>query len=161
MSFFKSIHKEIVNSMGDFEGHLKGFMCNIKHNELKKYLKNYTDLPLQIALMSETESILLIEELYVDEYARGCGHGSEMIERAMNESFSHNIETTMLICDTDETQVVGFDLKRFYEKHGFYQINKHRSTEYPIMIAPMHVAKDIEEALLNIEQICQPKQQRA
>lgn len=74
-----------------------------------------------------------IENVNVEEDARGQGVGNQLMDRFFEEAW--NAEAILLIADSGEEQLSGFELVRWYEGYDFEVIGM--SGDGPVMVRMM------------------------
>lgn len=99
-----------------------GYVVSTSESNILNYLSQHTDLAKQInnILAKRFDRVALLRNMYVDEDARGCGEGSDLVMQFMSEAELHGAQMIMLVSDAEEEQLEGFDLVTFYEGFDFY-----------------------------------------
>lgn len=82
---------------------------------------------------------LCVDTLQVDYSCRGKGIGSGMLKSAIEKD---GVASAILLCDTQEEQIKGFYLKKFYKNQGFFSI---LGDTTPFMVYPISVASSIRK----------------
>jgi N-acetylglutamate synthase-like GNAT family acetyltransferase len=70
-------------------------------------------------IRSEHENVAILKNINVDDEHRGHGHGNDLMESFLAAAQDNGADTVLLLCDLNEEQSPGFDLKRWYEGWGF------------------------------------------
>lgn len=97
-----------------------GYVISTREQNIKNYLSEHTEhAKLICSLMSQSfETVALLRNMHVEESERGNGEGSELVNAFLGEADQHGAQLILLISDTGEEQMPGFDLTKFYEKFG-------------------------------------------
>jgi ribosomal protein S18 acetylase RimI-like enzyme len=79
------------------------------------YRHHIDDSQLVEMLQTNFTKIAFLNNINVEEDARGQGFGNEMMESFLDEASDYGAEAVLLIADTAEDQAEGFDLVHWYE----------------------------------------------
>lgn len=117
-------------------GTIEGYEVEASAEQLPNWLANEIDnwQELTDKIRSQTDTIAIAKNMYVDEEMRGQGHGSELFDTFMGSTEAPII----LLADTLDTQQSGFDLVSFYEERGFVSIQD--TSSGPLMVYPEEFA---------------------
>ena len=96
------------------------------------YRHHINDPALVEMIQSRFKKIAFLNNINVEEEARGEGHGNFLMESFINEAVDYGAEAIFLIADMAEDQQEGFDLIKWYEGWGFEII--HQSSGGPLMM---------------------------
>lgn len=129
----------IANSNGGVEG----YVADVFNDNLEDYLENETQSATDLleALGDEVGNVAVLKTLHVEEHARGQGQGAKLLDEFMRNV--GKADAIILVADTYEPQADGFDLTRFYKKHGFESVADAWSG--PVMVRPAALAHRLRE----------------
>jgi GNAT superfamily N-acetyltransferase len=133
-----------INIDNDY-GSIFGYVVNTEEEQPENFLYDYTDhAPLIAEWLSENcDSVAIFKNLSVEPEKRGQGHGSRLMDEAMDEASCAC--AYMLISDRGESQAEGFVLDDFYARRGFEVVTETNAGN--LMVAPGWVAQQLREAL--------------
>ncbi|RYF05831.1 MAG: N-acetyltransferase, partial [Oxalobacteraceae bacterium] len=88
-----------------------------------------------VEMRSRFTTIAFLNNINVDEDARGQGLGNQMMSAFIDRAAEHGAEAIILAADLSEEQSAGFDLVQWYRGWGFEIIPS--SSSDPLMIMEM------------------------
>ena len=129
----REILKESIATINQYNdgGSLEGYVVNTNQPQLTNYLKGQ-GAPDQLInqLINEFTTIGIIRNMYIDDKMRGQGHGSDLMDNAIDDAFNEGAEAIVLVADIHEENSV--NLVDWYKNYGFEVIgNTHND---PIML---------------------------
>jgi GNAT superfamily N-acetyltransferase len=117
---------------------VEGYVVETAAEQLENWLsqRHRLDLPgFASEMRSRYTTIAFLNNINVDDDARGQGLGNQMMEGFIDEASQHGAEAIILMADLAEQQEDGFDLVRWYQGWGFTIIPT--SSNDPLMIMEM------------------------
>ena len=133
--------QEIFESFGsirhiefDFDdGSVQGYVVETSAEQVTNWLEKHGTNDSKVELkIKEFDKVAFLNNINVDEEARGQGIGQDLLESFESEAKASGADIVVLISDVNESQVIGFDLTLWYKKNGFEILSN--TTSGPLMI---------------------------
>lgn len=142
----KSYSKDYCFEEDEFDGVIECYLVDTSKENLKNWLEKEVGDKGTIynIIKDKTSEVLIIKNAYIDEEFRGQGFGLDMINEALSSSYA---QSSILLCDSYESQREGFKLSSFYEQLGYKTILI--NNEQPLMVYPEKLADEIKNQLEN------------
>jgi hypothetical protein len=133
-----------------------GYVADRNEPNIQNYLSNHTAHASTITklLNQRFEKVALLRNMHVDEGCRLQGEGTELMLQFMESARMAGADILMLVCDSDEDQIEGFDLTRFYE--GFEMARSIQTSSGPLMFTDEDFAGEIVQMVKRLEQDVSP-----
>lgn len=124
-------------------GSLSGYVVDASEPNIGNYLEQHSNFAELVThrLRAYGERVALLRNMSVDEGQRGNGIGTQLFSEFMEEAGNAGATVYMLICDINEGQAPGFDLKAWYESFGF--VAAMDTSEGPLMLMPEYLAEEL------------------
>lgn len=107
-------HIDQSNSGGDLEA----YVVNTSAPNMSNYLESQgVDQSIIQNLIKSYNTVGIIRNMHVDDEKRGKGHGSDLMNKAIESAYNNEAEAVILISDTAESNE--FDLTDWYKNYGF------------------------------------------
>jgi ribosomal protein S18 acetylase RimI-like enzyme len=115
---YQDLSDEYVEDVDGFEGNFEGYYVETTQENLKNFLEGKTNKSSIIyrEICKSVSGVLVIKNINIDEEFQGEGHGTEVLNNAINVS---SARSAILISDSCESQRDGFSLDEFYRYQGF------------------------------------------
>lgn len=121
--------------VSDDQYSMEGYVTDTGSEQIDNWLSyrhHINDKNLVEMIRTRFKKIAFLNNINVEEDARGEGHGNYLMESFIEEATDHNAEAIILLADIAEDQQEGFDLVKWYEGWGFKII--HQSSGGPLMM---------------------------
>jgi GNAT superfamily N-acetyltransferase len=124
-------------------GTLFGYVVDADQPNVLNYLSRHTNLADAVMgkLRTYKERVALLSNMMVDEDRRGTGIGAQLMSEFMEFAEQEGATVYVLICDVNQSQQPGFDLKEWYESFGFTATID--TGEGPLMVMPEYWAEQL------------------
>lgn len=147
--------KVYSNEDDGFEGSIECYVVKTEKENLKNFLFKELgdDGNIYNIIKENTDEVLIIKNVFLEPEFRGKGYGLQMISDILTESYC---KSSILVCDTHESQKPGFKLEQFYESIGFLSVTENKQN-CPLMVYPEKIANNIKSSIDIVKQIKRPK----
>lgn len=137
---YQDVSQEFYIKNDGFNGHIKGYIVNVKEEKFKHFLSLETDDNGKLYQLFNhyLNHILVIKHIYVEESYRRKGYGCFILNHIIKK---YDIKAAILIADVDRPQINHLDIEKFYNANDFFTIDE--ILRYPIMLYPSMLAKQI------------------
>ena len=88
------------------------------------------------------QEVVMCQSIHVDKEYRGQGIGTRLLGDLLDACDDVPV---FLLCDRHEAQAPGFNLKKWYEAHGFREVSE--TSSGPLMVCPEDKAEEILRSL--------------
>lgn len=101
------------------EGSASGYVVKTEEEQVENWFIRHKIDGTGFKKAFEGKTLAFLNNMYVEEDERGSGVGTDLLSQFIDTASLSGADAIVLICDDDESQAEGFNLRDWYEDWEF------------------------------------------